>query len=59
MYYKMKEQMLPYFTLLVTEVAKRNIRSLNAHYRVGFEILSEYTSEVNEEWVIVGWDWHA
>jgi hypothetical protein len=57
LYHTLKEHLSPSFTLVVTEVAKRNPRSLNAHYQVGFEILSEYTSEIHEEWVIIGWGW--
>lgn len=44
------------FELLVTEIAARNIRSLRAHQRVGFELLERYRDDV-DDWLIVGWDW--
>ncbi|MBL7783426.1 MAG: GNAT family N-acetyltransferase [Saprospiraceae bacterium] len=43
------------FELVVTEISRRNTRSLRAHERFGFDIMEEFTDEENgEEWVIVG-----
>jgi len=41
---------------LITEVATRNVRSMNAHQYVGFEVVDVYTA-AEEEWAIVAWDW--
>ena len=41
---------------LLTEVATNNKRSLNAHLRVGFEILQTHVSE-DISWELVYWDW--
>jgi len=42
------------FELVVTEISRRNTRSLRAHERFGFDIMQEFTDEENgEEWVIV------
>jgi hypothetical protein len=41
--------------LCVTEIATRNVVSVRAHHRMGFETVSTY-SDGQEEWVIVAWD---
>ena len=42
------------FELVVTEISRRNTRSLRAHERFGFQIMQEFTDEEHgEEWVIV------
>ena len=43
------------FDLCVTEIATRNVVSVRAHERMGFEIISRYSDPL-EEWVIVAWD---
>jgi hypothetical protein len=57
LYTKHKENLSPHFDLCVTEIAKRNTRSLAAHKRVGFEIIHDYF-DVNypELWEVVAWD---
>jgi len=45
------------YDFAITEIAKKNIRSLNAHKRVGFKEISTYTSPDNVEWTIVLWNW--
>ncbi|AEV99737.1 GNAT family N-acetyltransferase [Niastella koreensis] len=45
------------YDFAITEIATRNQRSLNAHKRVGFETIHEYTAPDGEEWNIVAWDW--
>jgi hypothetical protein len=44
------------FDLLVTEVATRNLRSMRAHARVGFEVLHRCRDEI-DDWAILGWTW--
>lgn len=41
--------------LCVTEIATRNVVSVRAHEKMGFEAVSTY-SDGQEEWVIVAWD---
>ena len=56
LYQQMKEQMSLIFDCIITEVATRNVRSMNAHQYVGFEVVDVYTA-AEEEWAIVAWDW--
>jgi len=56
LYQQMKVQMSTKFECIVTEVATRNTRSMNAHQYVGFEVVDVYTV-AEEEWAIVAWDW--
>jgi hypothetical protein len=45
------------FDFAITEIASRNLRSINAHRRIGFSEIFVYTSPQQEEWTIVIWDW--
>ena len=54
---KMKIEMASKYQLIITEVASRNIRSLKAHFKVGFKTINEYSSKEGEEWAIIAWDW--
>ena len=56
LYQHMRQEMSPHFPYLVTEVAKRNPRSMRAHEKVGFQSVKEYGSG-GEDWVILLWDW--
>ncbi len=42
--------------LLLTEIATRNTRSMRAHARVGFEVVTTYRDET-DEWAVVAWGW--
>jgi len=53
LYKEMIERMSNDFDFIVTEVAHRNSRSLNAHYAIGFKNVKEYSSESGEHWVIL------
>ena len=55
LYEKMKTEMEGEFDYLITEIAARNLRSLRAHAKVGFEEIKRHTPEGDEEWVIVLW----
>ena len=44
------------FTLCVTEIATRNVRSMRAHARVGFEVVTTFR-DATDEWAVVVWDW--
>jgi GNAT superfamily N-acetyltransferase len=56
LYQKHKEVYSSRFDLLVTEIATRNLRSINAHQRVGFETVNTFRDET-DEWNVVVWDW--
>ena len=40
----------------ITEISSANLRSLNAHQKIGFEILHTF-SDATDDWVVVLWDW--
>lgn len=44
--------------LCATEIAVRNVISLRAHYRIGFEPVERYRDEA-EHWGVVAWAWRA
>ncbi|MFC6999507.1 GNAT family N-acetyltransferase [Rufibacter roseus] len=45
------------YDFAITEIAKTNLRSLNAHKRVGFKEIVSYTDPNKIEWIVVLWDW--
>jgi GNAT superfamily N-acetyltransferase len=44
------------YDAVITEIAERNVRSLQAHKKVGFEIIHTYEEKGIEDWVIVAKD---
>jgi GNAT superfamily N-acetyltransferase len=47
----------PKYEFVITEISTRNLRSLTAHQKMGFQIIKTYQDEF-EEWAIVIWDWN-
>jgi L-amino acid N-acyltransferase YncA len=47
------------FEMVITEVARRNGRSIRAHAKVGFELLHRYRDPAGEEWDVIVWDWSS
>lgn len=45
------------YRLLITEVASRNRRSMNAHLRAGLKVIHQYTDPRGEQWELLVWDW--
>ena len=45
------------YDFAVTEIAANNLRSINAHKRIGFSEVHKYTSPGAELWSIVIWGW--
>lgn len=45
------------YDFTVTEISKRNPRSLRAHRRVGFQIIHDFVAPDGEAWDMVLWDW--
>lgn len=56
LYEKHKELLSGRFDICVTEVSSYNPRSLNAHQRMGFNIVKNYQDDTGD-WNIVVWDW--
>jgi hypothetical protein len=48
----MKQELQATFDNIITEVDAENVRSLNAHLAVGFEILKEYDAN-KKHWIII------
>ena len=57
LYQQMKKHYQTDFDYVITEVATRNQRSLQAHFRVGFKTIKSYTSPDGESWELILWDW--
>ena len=45
------------YDFAITEIANTNLRSLNAHKRVGFEEIHSYVGPDQTEWIVVIWNW--
>jgi GNAT superfamily N-acetyltransferase len=45
------------YDFAITEIATRNLRSIKAHQRIGFNEIHQYISPDNEAWSIVAWHW--
>ncbi|GAA0713095.1 hypothetical protein GCM10009430_04350 [Aquimarina litoralis] len=56
LYQKMKSSLQEKYSLLITEVASNNKRSLEAHSAIGFKDLIVYQADTIE-WHIISWDW--
>jgi len=54
LYSAMKEHVKHEFDVIITEVDKKNTRSLNAHQAIGFELLKTYKTN-NQEWALLSW----
>lgn len=46
------------FSYCVTDIDKRNLRSLKLHYGLGFQLIGKSNTE-EAEWNIVLWDWNS
>lgn len=46
------------YDFVTTEIATSNLRSLNAHKRIGFKDVHHFTGPEGTDWVIVLWDWN-
>ncbi len=53
LYEEMEKRMKPHFDYMITEIDARNIRSLRAHAKFGFQNIKEYKSEDGKSWVVV------
>jgi hypothetical protein len=58
LYYKLRDQMLPDFDFVVTEVSVKNTRSVSAHKQIGFININNGQTEAGTgEWEVIAWDW--
>ncbi|MBS1609300.1 MAG: GNAT family N-acetyltransferase [Bacteroidetes bacterium] len=56
LYLKHKEIYQHQYDFIVTTISTSNLRSLNAHKRVGFVTINTFTDNL-DEWDVVLWDW--
>jgi hypothetical protein len=45
------------YQFAITEIASANLRSINAHKRIGFSEIYAYTAPDLKEWSVVIWSW--
>lgn len=57
LYNETRKRVLPHYDLCATEVSARNSRGLEAHQKMGFEVVSTYHDGV-ELWKVVVWDFN-
>jgi ribosomal protein S18 acetylase RimI-like enzyme len=58
LYSSFKTRYATTYSLCVTDVDRKNIRSIRAHLKTGFEVIGAL-SFGNSQWDIVLWDWNA
>ena len=46
------------YDFAVTEIAAKNMRSINMHQRIGFKEIHQYTAPDGILWSVVIWDWN-
>lgn len=56
LYSFMQKELNTTYNVLITEVDETNIRSIQAHYAVGFTSLHKYFTE-GQQWDILVWNW--
>lgn len=56
-YEEYKQRLYKKYDFAITEIACKNLRSVNAHRRIGFKEVHRYTASDGTEWSIVIWDW--
>ena len=52
LYTEMLQGIQPDFSVIITEIDLENSRSLNAHYKIGFQTISTYQSD-GHEWALI------
>ena len=52
-----KEYYSKKYDFAITEIASTNVRSLNAHRKIGFHEIHSYSGPDNTEWIVIVWDW--
>jgi hypothetical protein len=54
-YHAYRDRMKGRYDIVITEIATRNLRSINAHARIGFIEIHRYVGDTGEEWSFVVW----
>ncbi len=57
LYTAYRAQYAPNYDFAITSIALSNKRSLAAHQRIGFEVISTFEDKI-QPWAIVLWDWN-
>lgn len=57
LYHATRDRLPPGYEVCVTEIAARNFPSLEAHKKMGFEVINTYR-DGKELWHVVAWDLH-
>jgi GNAT superfamily N-acetyltransferase len=58
LYNETRKRVIPEHQFCVTEVSERNVVSLKAHLKMGFEVINTYHDE-KEPWQILLWDYET
>lgn len=58
LYTAYRKKYAPNYDFAITSIALSNTRSLAAHQRVGFEVISTFEDRI-QPWAIVLWDWNT
>ena len=57
MYQKLQSCLSSSYRLCITEVSRKNQRSLRAHLKVGFEVILSYEDSKGHPWELIVWEW--
>lgn len=57
-YLKYKERYSNSYDFAITEIPKTNLRSQQAHKKIGFKEIHSYRDSDGVEWIVVLWDWN-
>jgi L-amino acid N-acyltransferase YncA len=57
LYAAFSNQLSGKYDFAISEIATRNLRSMNAHKRLGFTVVHEYTGPDGVRWSVVILDW--
>jgi Acetyltransferase (GNAT) family len=56
-YTEYKKHFRDKYDFAITEIHNKNKRSINAHKRIGFNIIHNYQDSKGDDWDVVLWDW--
>ncbi len=56
-YQEYKKRFNQKYDFAITEISQKNIRSMKAHERIGFQTIHQYKDDNGIDWNIVLWDW--
>lgn len=56
LYARHRKELASKYDYCITEISTRNLRSMRAHQKQGFDLIHQFT-DASDEWNIVLWDW--